>query len=91
VRTLAGAGAISQPTGPGESVLKLKPPQCVTRDDIDFFAEALEHALSTGWQLAFRALQTSFSETTKWVGGPPDRPPLGVFLVLPTDTSPGDF
>jgi len=42
-------GIIVQPTGPGANVLKLKPPLCITRDDVDFFAEALEHTLSTGW------------------------------------------
>ncbi|MGI8909243.1 MAG: aminotransferase class III-fold pyridoxal phosphate-dependent enzyme [Rubrobacteraceae bacterium] len=42
-------GVIVQPTGPGTNVLKLKPPLCVTRDDVDFFAAALEHTLSTGW------------------------------------------
>jgi 4-aminobutyrate aminotransferase-like enzyme len=36
-------GVIVQPTGPGANVLKLKPPLCITRDDIDFFAAALEH------------------------------------------------
>lgn len=42
-------GIIVQPTGPGANVLKLKPPLCVTRDDVDFFANALEHTLSAGW------------------------------------------
>ena len=42
-------GVIVQPTGPGANVLKLKPPLCITRHDIDFFAGALEHTLSTGW------------------------------------------
>jgi 4-aminobutyrate aminotransferase-like enzyme/Ser/Thr protein kinase RdoA (MazF antagonist) len=42
-------GVIVQPTGPGANVLKLKPPLCITRDDIDFLASALERTLDTGW------------------------------------------
>ena len=42
-------GVIVQPTGPGANVLKFKPPLCVTREDVDFFAGALEHTLSIGW------------------------------------------
>jgi 4-aminobutyrate aminotransferase-like enzyme len=42
-------GVIVQPTGPGANVLKLKPPLCVTREDMDFFASALEHTLDTSW------------------------------------------
>jgi 4-aminobutyrate aminotransferase-like enzyme len=42
-------GVIVQPTGPDMDVLKLKPPLCLTRDDVDLLAAALELALDRGW------------------------------------------
>jgi len=42
-------GVIVQPTGKHANVLKLKPPLCVTCDDIDFLTEALELTLDAGW------------------------------------------
>lgn len=42
-------GIVVQPTGPGRNVLKIKPPLCATRDDIDAFAAAVEHTLEAGW------------------------------------------
>jgi len=42
-------GVIVQPTGKHANVLKLKPPLCVSCNDIDFFAEALELTLAEGW------------------------------------------
>ena len=46
---LLGLGVVVQPTGPGADVLKLKPPLCVTRDDVDLLADALREALVGGW------------------------------------------
>lgn len=42
-------GTIVQPTGPEMNVLKLKPPLCVTDDDIELLAAALRRALTEGW------------------------------------------
>ena len=39
-------GVIVQPTGDHGNVLKVKPPLCVTTDDADHFAEALDRALT---------------------------------------------
>jgi 4-aminobutyrate aminotransferase-like enzyme len=30
-------------------VLKIKPPLCVTREDVDAFVDALDHVLGHGW------------------------------------------
>ena len=42
-------GCIMQPTGDFQNVLKIKPPLCVTGDSVDYFADALERVLTTGW------------------------------------------
>jgi 4-aminobutyrate aminotransferase-like enzyme len=42
-------GVIVQPTAPGMNVLKLKPPLCITRADVDLLAAALRRALADGW------------------------------------------
>ena len=42
-------GVIMQPTGDFQNVLKIKPPLCVTGDSVDYFADALERVLTTGW------------------------------------------
>jgi 4-aminobutyrate aminotransferase-like enzyme len=42
-------GVIVQATGEGRNVLKVKPPLCITRHDIDFFISALERTLTGGW------------------------------------------
>lgn len=42
-------GVIMQPTGDHLNVLKVKPPLCVSRDSVDYFADQLDHVLATGW------------------------------------------
>ena len=42
-------GIIMAPTGDHLNVLKIKPPLCVTRDSVDYFADSLERVLTTGW------------------------------------------
>jgi len=42
-------GVVVQPTGAGANILKLKPPLCVTRGDIDVLAEALGLVFDGGW------------------------------------------
>lgn len=42
-------GVIMQPTGDHQNVLKIKPPLCVTAESADYFADALDRVLSTGW------------------------------------------
>lgn len=42
-------GVIMQPTGDHLNILKIKPPLCVSEESADFFADALEHVLRTGW------------------------------------------
>jgi 4-aminobutyrate aminotransferase-like enzyme len=42
-------GVIVQPTGPAMNVLKLKPPLCIERADVDVLADALSRALDRGW------------------------------------------
>jgi 4-aminobutyrate aminotransferase-like enzyme/Ser/Thr protein kinase RdoA (MazF antagonist) len=42
-------GVVVQPTGAGANILKLKPPLCVTRDDIDVLAGALGQVFDDGW------------------------------------------
>jgi 4-aminobutyrate aminotransferase-like enzyme len=42
-------GVIVQPTGDFDNVLKIKPPLCFTAESAEFFADALGHALDTGW------------------------------------------
>jgi 4-aminobutyrate aminotransferase-like enzyme/Ser/Thr protein kinase RdoA (MazF antagonist) len=42
-------GVIMQPTGDHQNVLKIKPPLCVRVESVDFFADALDRVLSTGW------------------------------------------
>lgn len=46
---LLEVGVIMQPTGDHQNVLKIKPPLCVTIDSANFFADALERVLATGW------------------------------------------
>lgn len=42
-------GVIMQPTGDHQNVFKIKPPLCVSRESVDFFADAVAHVLATGW------------------------------------------
>ncbi len=42
-------GAIVQPTGDGENVLKLKPPLVIERRDVDWLLETLDGVLARGW------------------------------------------
>ncbi|MDQ0728816.1 aminotransferase [Microbacterium sp. W4I20] len=42
-------GVIMQPTGDHLNVFKIKPPLCVTRASVDYFADAVAHVLATGW------------------------------------------
>ena len=42
-------GAIVQPTGDHENVLKIKPPLCIDRAGADHLVEALDRALRDGW------------------------------------------
>jgi 4-aminobutyrate aminotransferase-like enzyme len=42
-------GAIVQPTGDGENVLKLKPPLVIEARDVDWLLETLDGVLSRGW------------------------------------------
>jgi 4-aminobutyrate aminotransferase-like enzyme/Ser/Thr protein kinase RdoA (MazF antagonist) len=42
-------GIIVQPTGPEMNVLKLKPPLCITDEDIELLDAALRRALAEGW------------------------------------------
>jgi 4-aminobutyrate aminotransferase-like enzyme/Ser/Thr protein kinase RdoA (MazF antagonist) len=42
-------GAIVQPTGDGENVLKLKPPLVIEARDADWLVETLDGVLSRGW------------------------------------------
>lgn len=42
-------GVIMQPTGDHLNVLKIKPPMCVTADSADYFVDALDRVLRTGW------------------------------------------
>ncbi len=42
-------GAIVQPTGDGENVLKLKPPLVFERRDVDWLLETLDDVLARGW------------------------------------------
>ncbi|MDX6631888.1 MAG: hypothetical protein QOH00_4134, partial [Gaiellales bacterium] len=42
-------GAIVQPTGDGENVLKIKPPLVIERRDVDWLLETLDGVLARGW------------------------------------------
>jgi 4-aminobutyrate aminotransferase-like enzyme/Ser/Thr protein kinase RdoA (MazF antagonist) len=42
-------GAIVQPIGDGENVLKLKPPLVIERRDVDWLLETLDGVLARGW------------------------------------------
>ena len=42
-------GIIMQPTGDHQNVLKIKPPLCVSRESVDYFADMLDRVLSTGF------------------------------------------
>ncbi|MBF4572165.1 aminotransferase [Herbiconiux sp. VKM Ac-1786] len=42
-------GVIMQPTGDHQNVLKIKPPLCVTAESADYFVDALDRVLTTGW------------------------------------------
>jgi 4-aminobutyrate aminotransferase-like enzyme/Ser/Thr protein kinase RdoA (MazF antagonist) len=46
---LLGLGVIMQPTGDHLNVLKIKPPLCISSASVDFFADALDRVLTTGW------------------------------------------
>jgi 4-aminobutyrate aminotransferase-like enzyme len=38
-----------QPTGAFQNVLKIKPPLCVSRASVDYFADSPERVVTTGW------------------------------------------
>ncbi|MCV7420454.1 aminotransferase [Mycobacterium yunnanensis] len=42
-------GVVMQPTGDFLNVLKIKPPLVVTRESVDYFVDALDRVLTTGW------------------------------------------
>lgn len=42
-------GIVVQPTGEWQSVLKVKPPMCLTRESADHFVDTLDRVLTTGW------------------------------------------
>ena len=42
-------GVIVQPTGDHMCVLKMKPPMCISVRSADFFVDALDQVLTTGW------------------------------------------
>jgi len=42
-------GVIMQPTSDRQCVLKIKPPMCLTRAGADYFVDALDAVLTTGW------------------------------------------
>ena len=42
-------GVVMQPTGDHQNVLKIKPPLCVSRESVDYFADMLDRVLSTGF------------------------------------------
>ena len=42
-------GVVMQPTGDFLNVLKIKPPLVVTKESVDYFVDALDRVLSTGW------------------------------------------
>ncbi|MGZ6776759.1 MAG: aminotransferase [Blastococcus sp.] len=42
-------GVVVQPTGEWLSVLKVKPPMCLTRESADHFVDTLDRVLTTGW------------------------------------------
>ncbi|HEY0449336.1 aminotransferase [Actinophytocola sp.] len=42
-------GVVVQPTGEWQSMLKVKPPMCMTRESADFFVDTLDHVLTCGW------------------------------------------
>jgi 4-aminobutyrate aminotransferase-like enzyme len=42
-------GVVVQPTGEWLSVLKVKPPMCMTRQSADFFVRTLDRVLTEGW------------------------------------------
>ena len=42
-------GVIMQPTGDHQNVLKIKPPLCISRESADYFVDALDRVLRTGW------------------------------------------
>ncbi|MFS0792720.1 aminotransferase class III-fold pyridoxal phosphate-dependent enzyme [Microbacterium sp. 1P10AE] len=42
-------GVVMQPTGDHQNVLKIKPPLCVSRDSVDYFADMLDRVLTTGF------------------------------------------
>lgn len=46
---LLGLGVIVQPTSERQNVLKIKPPLCLTRADVDFFVNCLDEVLRDGW------------------------------------------
>ena len=41
-------GVVVQPTGEWLSVLKVKPPMCLTRESADHFVDTLDRVLTTG-------------------------------------------
>jgi 4-aminobutyrate aminotransferase-like enzyme/Ser/Thr protein kinase RdoA (MazF antagonist) len=48
-RRMLELGVIVQPTGEFSSILKVKPPMCMTRGSADFFVHTLDRVLTEGW------------------------------------------
>ena len=48
-RRMLELGVIVQPTGESSSILKVKPPLCLTRESADFFVDTLDRVLTEGW------------------------------------------
>jgi 4-aminobutyrate aminotransferase-like enzyme len=42
-------GVVMQPTGDFQNVLKIKPPLCISKESVDYFADTLDRVLTTGW------------------------------------------
>lgn len=48
-RRMLELGVVVQPTGEFSSILKVKPPMCLTRESADFFVDTLDRVLTQGW------------------------------------------
>jgi 4-aminobutyrate aminotransferase-like enzyme len=48
-RRMLELGVVVQPTGEFSSILKVKPPMCLTRESADFFVDTLDRVLAQGW------------------------------------------
>lgn len=42
-------GIIMQPTGDHLNIFKIKPPLCLTKESVDYFADTLENIMEEGW------------------------------------------